>query len=64
MGAILRKQSKISFDMEGHIDPLIDMDLQNRKIDLGLKPNDERKRYYCQEAMEKYTDNKEKAGDL
>ena len=64
LGAILSLKSKeISFDMEGHIDPLIDMDLQNReKSDLGLKkPNDELKKdITVGEAMEKYADNKEK----
>lgn len=64
LGSILSLRSKeISFDVDGHIDPLIDMNLQNReKSDLGLKkPEDELKKdITVGEAMEKYAGNKEK----
>ncbi len=66
LGSILSLKSReISFDMEGHIEPLIDMDLQqNReKSDLGLRQPDNaelKKDITVGEAMEKYAGNKEK----
>lgn len=56
-GILSLRSKEVDFDLEGHLDPLIDMDLENRpKPDHGIK-----KDITVGEAMEKYQDTKPNA---